>query len=1020
MKYPTISDYIESLSCAIDNFATLSPLDLILDTQGRPVFTREKHSVIFKMKDVNSNIEYDVKCFTDEQENRKTLYEQIANDQDVWFPKGVAFYDKEIFVDTENSDDKEFPVVITPHRNTTNIIPFLSTNRDNHVLLSKLTYSFSLLFSWVYEKGYTWYEVNFDSLSVDDNGHVFVSNTDEILETSNKSNDTGHLSAALIHLSLKAISKDENLFDANNVRPQILFDVDKRDDLPSNEIIGKLLRTGDSEILSIIGAIFVHLGKGDYCGIQSSVFKVNLPSMSDEDDLMTLAKSGDVRKQVELAKQCWEKEMYEESFKWYEQAASQDNVDGLYGLGLCYREGLGTEKDLAKSFRCFLKASESGLLEAQFALAEAYYFGWGIDMDPTKAMNLYYKAALKGHAESEFMVGHHYMINIGEIGSSLSITNKKDTAKAFEWFMKSAIQGYHPAQRRIGAFYETGTDPCVRNISKAMEWYQKAAAQGNDKAMFAIGRLFANGLDEKNPDNKKAFEYYLQAAEKGLRDAQYRVGIALLFGKGIDKDKKAAMQWINKSANQGYMVAKRLLSVIEKKDENRSETEITGLDLATADMDDYGVLYSHDGKKLLKYGIEEVDESLRFSHISEFDEELEFGCIKKQSLNHYEVKKGTEIICEDAFSECESLEHISLPSTLYVIGESAFFGCKNLSGVTSYSALKRIGDRAFMDCHNLKSIDSLDGVESIGEGAFSGCYSLYNLVIPSALQKITGSTLRGVKSILSKSENFFVDDNCLLSADRKTLIYFLQNEIETYEIPYGVENIGSSAFEGSGVNYLLIPQTVKIIGNSAFAGCSIKEMCLPDSITKIGQAAFCGCQNLTRIHLPNRLSSIDIQTFDSCRRLTNIHLPSSIKEINHWAFARTGLSSFCFPINVEKIGWGLFAGTQIKIINSESESIIVRDRAIYSNRGKTLSQYYGNEKKFVIPEGVEEISKLSFTSYIKEIIFPKSIKKLCDMIWYDGTIPEKIYVHKEFKKIILEYLPEYYYSHVFVIEDDCN
>ena len=66
MKYPTISEYIESLSCASDNFATLSPLDLIIDTQGRPVYTKEKHCVIFRMKDGNSNIEYDVKCFIDD------------------------------------------------------------------------------------------------------------------------------------------------------------------------------------------------------------------------------------------------------------------------------------------------------------------------------------------------------------------------------------------------------------------------------------------------------------------------------------------------------------------------------------------------------------------------------------------------------------------------------------------------------------------------------------------------------------------------------------------------------------------------------------------------------------------------------------------------------------------------------------------------------------------------------------------------------------------------------------------
>ena len=306
MKYPTISEYIESLSCASDNFATLSPLDLIIDTQGRPVYTKEKHCVIFRMKDGNSNIEYDVKCFTGEQVRREILYEQFSNDQDVWFPKGIEFYDKELFVDTANSDDNEFPIVVTPHCKTTNIIPFISTNRDNNVLLSKLTYSFSLLFSWVYEKDYSWHELNFNSLSVEEDGHVFISNIDEIIETSNKSNNIGDLSAALILLSLKVISKDENLFDANNVRPQILFDVDKRNDFPTSETIDELLNIGDLEILSIIVAVFIHLGQNNFCELKSTAFKVTPPIENMEDDLITQAKNGDAAKQVELANQYWE------------------------------------------------------------------------------------------------------------------------------------------------------------------------------------------------------------------------------------------------------------------------------------------------------------------------------------------------------------------------------------------------------------------------------------------------------------------------------------------------------------------------------------------------------------------------------------------------------------------------------------------------------------------------------------------------------------------------------------------
>ena len=222
MKYPTVSEYIESLSCASENFATLTSLSLTHDSLGRPKYKKEKHCVVFRMIDRDSEIEYDVKCFTDKQEGRKAFYEQLVNDQGIWYPKGIAYLEKELFVDTANSDEKEFPIVITRYCKAIDIATFITSNIDNGILLSKLAYSFSLIQTWVYEKQYSWNNINIDSLYVEDNGHIVVANIDEIIEVSKKAT-TGDLNAALILLSLKAVSKDMSLFDANNIKPQILL-----------------------------------------------------------------------------------------------------------------------------------------------------------------------------------------------------------------------------------------------------------------------------------------------------------------------------------------------------------------------------------------------------------------------------------------------------------------------------------------------------------------------------------------------------------------------------------------------------------------------------------------------------------------------------------------------------------------------------------------------------------------------------------------------------------------------------
>lgn len=998
MKYPTVSEYIESLRVANDNLATLTSLELVLGTDGNPTYSKENHGVVFRMKDRDTDLEYNVKCFTDEQEGRETLYEQINNSQGVWFPDGVKYYANELFVDTAISDANEFPVVVIPCCKTTNLISFINTNIANCSLISKLADSFSCVVEWVKEKGCFWHELNVDSLYVNDTGHIVVSDIDGHIETTNSTKKNDDLSAYLILLSLKALYRDSSLLNAKDVKPYILFDGDNFTELPANEIITRLSKLNDSEISSIISDVFVKNGHGN-----SNETRTDLQlSEIYEDGLKMMAEKGNVTMQLELARKCWDNEMYEESFKWYKQAASQEDADGLYGLGLCYRNGFGIEKDLAKSFHCFLNASELGLLDAQYELAEAYYFGRGVRMDRTKAMDLYYKAAQKGHAMSEFMIGHHLMSNHGEIDSSFAITSKRDTVKAFEWFLRSAQQGCHPAQRRIGAFYETGTDPCVRNISKAMEWYQKAAAQGNYKALFAIGRLYANGLDERNPDNKKAYEYYLQAADKGLRDAQYRVGIALLFGKGVDKDQDSAVEWIRKSADKGYAAAKKLIIEIEYNEEASEETEATGLEIVSATIDDYGVLYSQDGKKLLKYSIEEGFDSagLYGGTISMFDEESEFGSIKQQSLNQYEVKEGTEIICENAFYECESLQSITFPQSL-----------------------RRIGNEAFYQCNNLEYVDINEGLEEIGFNAFNGCVNLSSIVLPRSLKRsVAGSTFTGVQDIVSNSEKYICEDNCLYTSDFHTLIYFFQNGEDYLEIPYGVETIGAYAFSESDIRHVDIPESVTEIGYCAFSHCmNLRHIYLPRSIIEIGTSAFYWCKKLIEVNFHEGLETIGHDAFFSCENLGDIKIPDTVREIQDSAFAFTGIDSITFPKNLKILGRDPFVSCPLSEIVSFSERFVVKDMAIYYDEGKTFINYYGKDTRFEIPVGVEKIADwaLSNAYSLQEIVIPQTIKQIGCGFLLEAS-PKKIFVPSKIRDILIDKIPSYLADRVFMIEDDSN
>jgi len=51
MNYPLISEYIESIKAAEDNFDQLKHLRPVLDDDGLPVMTNGKFAMVFKIKD---------------------------------------------------------------------------------------------------------------------------------------------------------------------------------------------------------------------------------------------------------------------------------------------------------------------------------------------------------------------------------------------------------------------------------------------------------------------------------------------------------------------------------------------------------------------------------------------------------------------------------------------------------------------------------------------------------------------------------------------------------------------------------------------------------------------------------------------------------------------------------------------------------------------------------------------------------------------------------------------------------
>lgn len=115
MNYPLISEYVVAIKAAEDNFEQLKNLRPVLGEDGEPVMTSGNFAVVFKMKDEQTGKLHAVKCFLKEQEGRSESYELISEEfkkTDTPYLLHVKYIDKELFVDTAQSDESEFPILI--------------------------------------------------------------------------------------------------------------------------------------------------------------------------------------------------------------------------------------------------------------------------------------------------------------------------------------------------------------------------------------------------------------------------------------------------------------------------------------------------------------------------------------------------------------------------------------------------------------------------------------------------------------------------------------------------------------------------------------------------------------------------------------------------------------------------------------------------------------------------------------------------------------------------------------------
>jgi hypothetical protein len=220
-------------------------------------------------------------------------------------------------------------------------------------------------------------------------------------------------------------------------------------------------------------------------------------------------------------------------------------------------------------------------------------------------------------------------------------------------------------------------------------------------------------------------------------------------------------------------------------------------------------------------------------------------------------------------------------------------------------------------------------------------------------------------------------------------------------------NNGTITITGyTGINpNVAIPGTidglmVTDIGTNAFQNSGLTSVTIPDSVTNIGSGAFETSESLTNVTFGDSVISIGDYAFYGCQALTNVTMAEGLASIGSFAFSGwvvvlvlgdgpgpCALTSITIPSSVTNIGIGAFEGCA----NLTAISVASNNPAYSSLNGvlfnKTLTTLVafpaGLAGNYTIPSGVRSIASYAFGGRsLTSITMPASVTNVGDYAFY--------------------------------------
>lgn len=899
MQYPLISEYVDAIRSAEDNFDKLNNLRPVLDDNGNPIMSSGNFAVVFKMKDVNTGKLYAVKCFTREQEHRNENYQKIARELEMIsspYLVHFSYLEKELFVDTTQSDEEEFPVLLMDWVEGQPLDAYIRKHLSDDYERQMLTYHFCQMGAWLLSQPFAHGDLKPDNILVKQDGALVLVDYDGMyvpsmrgqkaqelgspdyrhpLRTENDFNEhIDDFAIATIALSLKAISINASIYRSNGSNDTLLFSMKDYQDITNSESIRSLYAfLYDKELFALYNLFL--LAYSTHSITASALLMVKEPAQKiyKEGELVIIPEGTDV---IEYGQ-------YEENtiIKCVKIPTTVSRIEEFAFRGCISLETI--------EIPC-------GVIEI-----ESYAF-WGC----TSLKSVIIQNGVKNIGEEVFKdcisLEHIILPASTEIGcgafdscTSLNSVKLPDEITTISTCMFSGCTSLE---------YIKIPDSVIEIEDRAFENCSSLKAINLPNNIESIGSGCFSGCTSLTsfviPNNiteidECMFENCISLESIIIPTTTMSIGYKAFCGCKFLK----SISIPENMTEIGAFAFDGCISLCSIKIPNNVKVG-TGV-------------FNHCDKNLQIYsdfltckeGFVTTYNNILLSYLG--------------NDTNIIIPNSVTKIWGDIFRDCKLVQSVIIPYGIKKIGDYMFSGCSSLKSINIPNTVKEIGKFAFRDCVSLKMIEIPDSIEKIELSAFYGCTSLKTVVLPCSGNRVElGSSIFEKCSSL---RSIIIPDNVEkigFDAFRDCV------SLQTIKIGNGIKEIPSWTFKGcSSLGALYIPNNVNKIGSMAFYDCfNLKFMRLPDNVTIEG-SALTNCNkelqlDCSSLEIVNGLVLANNRTLViSCLdNIINVVIPDGVIKIESGAFwGCSKIESIYISMGCKEMGCGAFYGcTQLKKI----------------------------------------------------------------------------------------------------------